>query len=44
MSRTRNRFLIALTVAAALASSGISGITSVSSPTETFAGACCAPK
>jgi hypothetical protein len=44
MSRTRNRLIVALTVAAALASSGALGASSTAASHEVVAGICCYAK
>jgi hypothetical protein len=44
MSRTRNRLVVALAVAAALASSGVLGATNAAAEQQVVAGTCCSAK
>jgi hypothetical protein len=44
MSRTRNRLVVALAVAAALASSGVVAATTANADQQVVAGICCSAK
>jgi hypothetical protein len=44
MSRSRNRLVVSLVAATALALSGITGLAAADAHTQIFAGSCCAPK